>query len=174
MHSSNGTRPRVDQRQAPRAGLGIDVGDLELPARRRRRRAAADHTQARHGKAVFRPDRPPRLQNPQPMSELRNPPRKLTPNSATFTRTGQKKPTPSLPPLSRPVEDCEGCPTLAGVRNLAKVSLWAARSGLKNGVVVALRRRRAMVLRGRNLAGRWGRVRALYCCRRCCLAEHAD
>ena len=31
----------------------------------------------------------PRLQNPQPMSELRNHPRKLTPNSATFTRTGQ-------------------------------------------------------------------------------------
>ena len=30
----------------------------------------------------------PRLQNPQPMSELRNHPRKLTPNSATFTRTG--------------------------------------------------------------------------------------
>jgi hypothetical protein len=32
----------------------------------------------------------PRLQNPQPMSELRNHPRKLTPNSATFTRTGQR------------------------------------------------------------------------------------
>ena len=76
--------------------------------------------------------------------------------------------------LSRPSEDCEGCPALAGVRNLAKVSLWGARSGLKNGVVVALRRRRAMVLRGRNLAGRWGRVRALHCCRRWCLAEHAD
>ena len=52
----------------------------------------------------------PRLQNPQPMSELRNHPRKLTPNSATFTRTGQI--------LSRPVEHCEGCPVLAGVRNL--------------------------------------------------------
>src|SRR6478609_778313 len=51
-------RPRVDQRQAPRAGLGIDVGDLELPARRRRRRVPADHTHPRHGKAVFRPVRP--------------------------------------------------------------------------------------------------------------------
>ena len=53
----------------------------------------------------------PRLQNPQPMSELRNHPRKLTPNSATFTRTGQQL-------LSRPVEDCERCSALAGVRNL--------------------------------------------------------
>ena len=55
----------------------------------------------------------PRLQNPQPMSELRNHPRKLTPNSATFTRTGHPPAT-----MSRPVEDCEGCPALAGVRNL--------------------------------------------------------
>ena len=67
-----------------------------------------------------------------------------------------------------------GMPTACWLCNLAKVSLWGARSGLKNGVVVALRRRRAMVLRGRNLAGRWGRVRALHCCRRWCLAEHAD
>src|SRR6476620_8045727 len=65
-------RPRVDQRQAPRAGLGIDVGDLELPARRRRRRVPADHTHPRHGKAVFRPDRPHVL-------KIRN----LCPNSAT-------------------------------------------------------------------------------------------
>ena len=46
------------------------------------------------------------------MSEHRNHPRKLTPNSATFTRTGQQH------HLSRPLEDCEGCPVLAGVRNL--------------------------------------------------------
>ena len=45
------------------------------------------------------------------MSELRNHPRKLTPNSATFTRTGQ-------PPTVSSIEDCEGCPALAGVRNL--------------------------------------------------------
>src|SRR6478752_5798213 len=37
-------------------------------------------------------------------------PRKLVPNSATFTRTGQH--------LSVPVKDCEGCPARAGVRNL--------------------------------------------------------
>jgi hypothetical protein len=30
------------------------------------------------------------------------------------------------------------------------------------------------VLRRRVLAGRWGRVRALHCCRRWCLVEHAD
>ena len=54
------------------AGLGIDVGDLELPARRRRRRAPADPTHPRHGKAVFRPDRPHVL-------KIRN----LCPNSAT-------------------------------------------------------------------------------------------
>ena len=148
------------------AGLGIDVGDLELAARRRCRRAPADHTHSRHGKAVFRPDRP------------------TSSTSATYVRTPQPRPQTNpelrnLDPnrtlhLSRPAEDCEECPALAGVRNLAKVSLWGARSGLKNGVVVALRRRRAMVLRGRNLAGRWGRVRALHCCRRWCLAEHAD
>ena len=44
------------------------------------------------------------------MSELRNHARKLTPNSATSTRTGQG--------LSSPVEDCEGCPALAGIRNV--------------------------------------------------------
>ena len=54
------------------AGLGIDVGDLELAARRRRRRAPADHTQARHGKVVFRPDRPRVFKT-----------RNLCPNSAT-------------------------------------------------------------------------------------------
>ena len=54
------------------AGLGIDVGDLELPARRRRRRVPADHTHPRHGKAVFRPDRPHVLKT-----------RNLCPNSAT-------------------------------------------------------------------------------------------
>ena len=35
---------------------------------------------------------------------------KLHPDSAAFTRTGHT--------LSRPVEHCEGCPVLAGVRNL--------------------------------------------------------
>ena len=69
-------RPRVDQRQAPLAGLGIDVGDLELPGRRRRRRAPADHIQARHGKAVFRPDRPRVFKT-----------RSLCPNSATTPAT---------------------------------------------------------------------------------------
>ena len=39
----------------------------------------------------------------------------LHPDSAAVTRTGQHF--PSLP-LSRPLEDCEGCPVLAGVRNL--------------------------------------------------------
>ena len=77
--------------------------------RRRRRRAPADHTQARHGKAASGRTGPA-SSKPQPMSELRNHPRKLTPNSATFTRTGQF--------LSRPVEDCAECPALAGVRNL--------------------------------------------------------
>ena len=75
----------------------IDIRDLELPARRPRRRAPAHGTQARHGKAVFRRTGPA-SSKPQLMSELRNHPRKLTPNSATFTRTGH--------PLSRPVEDC--------------------------------------------------------------------
>jgi len=64
------------------------------------------------------------------MSELRNHPRKLTPNSATFTRTGQRlrrrrrrrqQQPGDHPPsaLSRPVEDCDGYPALAGTRNSA-------------------------------------------------------
>src|SRR6185503_5903204 len=52
------------------------------------RRAPADHTQARHGTAASGRTGPA-SSKPQPMSELRNHPRKLTPNSATFTRTGQ-------------------------------------------------------------------------------------
>ena len=100
-------RPRVDQRQAPRDGLSIDVADLELPARRRRRRPPRTTLTLGTGKQSSGRTGPA-SQNPQPMSELRNPPRKLTPNSATFTRTG----------LSRPLEDCAGCPALAGVRNL--------------------------------------------------------
>ena len=79
-------RPRVDQRQAPRDGLGIDVGDLELPTRRRRRRAPADHIQARHGKAVFRPDRPrvfktaTYVRTPQPPPQTNPELRNLHPN----------------------------------------------------------------------------------------------
>ena len=82
-------RPRVDQRRAPRDGLGIDVGDLELPARRQRpTRPRGPHSpSARESSLPAGPA--PRPQNPQPMSELRNHARKLTPDSATLTRTGQ-------------------------------------------------------------------------------------
>jgi len=102
-------RPRVDQRQAPRAGLGIDVGDLGLPARRRRRRPAADHTQARHGKAVFLPDRPLVFKT-----------RNLCPNSATLPANYPELRNlhPNRTSLSRPVEDCDGCPALARIRSL--------------------------------------------------------
>ena len=77
-------RPRVDQRQAPRDGLGIDVGDLELPTRRRRRRAPADHTQARHGKSSLPAGPAPRLQN-----------RNLCPNSPTTPANQPRTPQPS-------------------------------------------------------------------------------
>ena len=94
------------------AGLGIDVGDLELPARRRRRRAPADHTHPRHGKAVLRPDRPTSsksatyVRTPQPRPQTNPELRNLDPNRTISSA------------MSRPVEDCEGCPALAGVRNL--------------------------------------------------------
>ena len=89
--------PACTPRTAPTTRRSAPGAARRTQHRRRRSRTPgppatptppADHTQARHGKAVFRPHRPPRLQNPQPMSELRNHPRKLTPNSATFTRTG--------------------------------------------------------------------------------------
>jgi hypothetical protein len=44
------------------------------------------------------------------MSELRNHARKLTPNSAILTRTGQR----ASSKLSRPVEDCGDVPRLLG------------------------------------------------------------
>ena len=93
------------------------MGRGRVSTRRRRRRAPADPTHPRHGKAVFRPDwTGPASSKPQPMSELRNHPRKLTPNS---------QPSPEQdnhPPLSRPSEDCEGCPPLAGF------AIWSGRS----------------------------------------------
>src|SRR6202008_2855645 len=82
------------------AGLGIDVGDLELPARRRRRRGPADPTHPRHGKTVFRPDRP------------------TSSTSATYVRTPQPPPqtNPELRNLTRTGH--RRCPALAGVRNV--------------------------------------------------------
>ena len=41
-------------------------------------------------------------------------------SGATFTRTVQPSPGQDTPILSRPLEDCEGCPALAGVRNLGR------------------------------------------------------
>ena len=64
--------------------------------------------------------------------------------------------------------------TLAAMRQIADVCLCGARSEAENGAVVALRRRQSLVLVGRQIAGRWGRVRVLHCCRRWCLVEHAD
>jgi len=42
------------------------------------------------------------------------------PNSTTFHHHRPHRPSPrtATPHLSRPVEDCDGCPALAGVRNL--------------------------------------------------------
>ena len=82
-------RPRVDQRQAPRAGLSIDVGDLELPARRRRRRpprttlrlGTGKQSSGRTGPASSKPATYVRTPQPPPQTnpELRN----LHPNRTT-------------------------------------------------------------------------------------------
>src|SRR4051812_40411776 len=69
-------------------GSRSSIGDLDLPTRWRRRRAPADHTQARHGKAVFRPDRP-RVFKTATYVRTPQPPPQTNPESATFTRTGQ-------------------------------------------------------------------------------------
>src|SRR4029077_3549545 len=82
--------PACTPRTAPTTRRSAPGAARRTQHRRRRSRTPgppatptppADHTQARHGKAVFRPHRPPRLQNPQPMSELRN----LHPNRTTTT-----------------------------------------------------------------------------------------
>jgi hypothetical protein len=92
--------------------------------RRRRRRAPADHTQARHGKAVFRPDRPrvfktaTYVRTPQPPPQTNPELRNLHPNRTTFQREKKNHPSNQPGEVSRPVEDCEECPALAGVRNL--------------------------------------------------------
>ena len=71
----------------------------------------------------------------------------------------------AAPPQPTPRPDFSG---------LSQCALVGRPFRVENGAVVALRRRAPMVLRGRVLAGRWGRVRALHCCRRWCLVEHAD
>jgi hypothetical protein len=50
----------------------------------------------------------------------------------------------------------------------------AAPFRVENGAVVALRRRQSIVLRGRQIAGRWRHVPALHCCRHRYLVKHAD
>ena len=97
------------------------AGDADAPPRTTLRLGTGKQSSGRTG---------PASSKPQPMSELRNHPRKLTPNSATFTRTGQRlrrrrrrrqQQPGDHPPsaLSRPVEDCDGYPALAGTRNSA-------------------------------------------------------
>jgi hypothetical protein len=78
------------------------IGDLELPTRRRRRRAPADHTQARHGKAVFRPDRPrvfktaTYVRTPQPPPQTNPELRNLHPNRTSSRQTTTTPATPFL------------------------------------------------------------------------------
>ena len=59
------------------------AGDADAPPRTTLRLGTGKQSSGRTG---------PASSKPQPMSELRNHPRKLTPNSATFTRTGQSSP----------------------------------------------------------------------------------
>jgi len=83
------------------------AGDADAPPRTTLRLGTGKQSSGRTG---------PASSKPQPMSELRNHPRKLTPNS---------QPSPEQdnhPPLSRPSEDCEGCPPLAGF------AIWSGRS----------------------------------------------
>src|SRR5258705_11374863 len=79
---------------------------VELPAR-------GDHGLA----CLFAINHPNTRSDSQPKSGRCNLPRNLSPDVATFTRT-RHRPPPLPNRLSRPLEDCEGCPVLAGVRNL--------------------------------------------------------
>jgi hypothetical protein len=77
----------------------------------RRPRAGQHHHHPRNGTGKHSSGRTgPASSKPQPMSELPQPPPQTNPELRNLH--------PNRTFLSSPVEDCEGCPALAGIRNV--------------------------------------------------------